>query len=187
MADHNDQRGQQVAATRRRDATRTSAATAKTSARRTVKEAENTAREASGAVSTESKAGIAQAQQLAERAVMVPVGAGLVARDNLVSTVKGFASKYRTRASLERELKRYERRGTTARDRVERQVRGTRIRFERELHQRRGSVERAVGQNRRRLEREVRAVRRDLEKQSGTLAARVEKIVSRAPDRASAS
>jgi hypothetical protein len=186
MADHNDQSGQKAAATRKRDATRTSA-TANTSARRTVKDAENTAREASGAVSAESKVGIAQAQQLAERAVLVPVGAGLVARDNLVSTVKGFASKYRTRASLERELRRYERRGTTARDRVERQVRGTRIRFERELHQRRGSVERAVGQNRRRLEREVRAVRRDLEKQSGTLAARVEKIVSRAPDRASAS
>ena len=63
---------------------------------------------------------------LAERVVLVPVGASLLARDNLVSTVKGFATKYRTRAGFERELKRYERRGATARNRFERQVRKTR-------------------------------------------------------------
>ena len=114
---------------------------------------------------------------LAERAVLVPVGASLLARDNLVSTVKGFATKYRTRAGLERELKRYERRGATARNRFERQVRKTRTRFERELRQRRTRVERTVKQNRRRLEREVRSVRKDLEKQSEQ-SARVEKLVS---------
>jgi hypothetical protein len=58
--------------------------------------------------------------------------------------------------------------------------------IQREVHDRRGNVERAVGQNPRRLEREVRAVRRDLEKQSGTPAARVEKLVAGAADRASA-
>ena len=47
-----------------------------------------------------------QVQQIAERAVLVPVGASLVARDNLVSTVNGLAGKFRTRASVERELKR---------------------------------------------------------------------------------
>ena len=69
--------------------------------------------------------------------MLVPVGASLLARDNLVSTVKGLATKYSTRAGLERELKRYERRGATARNRFERQVRRTRTRFERELRQRR--------------------------------------------------
>ena len=69
--------------------------------------------------------------------------------------------------AFERELKRYERRGATARNRFERQVRKTRTRFERELRQRRTRVERTVKQNRRRLEREVRSVRRDLERQSG--------------------
>jgi predicted nucleic acid-binding Zn-ribbon protein len=116
--------------------------------------------------------------------MLVPFGAGLVARDNLVSTVRGFASKYRTRAGLERELKRYERRGATARNRFERQVRRTRVRFERELRQRRNLVERTVRQNRRRLEREVRSVRRDLSKQS-SLVTRVEKLFSDAQERLS--
>ena len=107
-----------------------------------------------------------------------PVGASLLARDNLVSTVKGLATKYRTRASVERELKRYERRGATARNRFERQVRRTRTKFERELRQRRNRVERTVKQNRRRFEREVRSVRKDLEKQSGTLDARASRSSS---------
>jgi hypothetical protein len=127
--------------------------------------------------STQPKTPVEQAQELAERAVLVPVGASLLVRDNLVSSVKGFATKYRTRASLERELKRYERRGATARNRFERQVRKTRTRFERELRQRRTRVERSVKQNRRRVEREVRSVRRDLERQSENLTARVEKLV----------
>jgi hypothetical protein len=120
---------------------------------------------------------------LAERAVLVPVGAGLLARDNLVSTVRGLATKYRTRASAERELKRYERRGASARNRFERQVRRTRTRFERELRQRRSTVERTMRQNRRRVEREVRSVRRDLGKQSGTIGARMEKFVADAQGR----
>jgi hypothetical protein len=115
---------------------------------------------------------------LAERAVLVPVGAGLLARDNLVSTVRGLATKYRTRTGFERELKRFERRGATARNRFERQVRRTRTRFERQLRQRRSLVERTLKQNRRRVEREVRSVRKDLEKQSGIVSARVEKLVS---------
>jgi hypothetical protein len=126
---------------------------------------------------------VEQAQVLAERAVLVPVGASLLASDNLVATVKDFTTKYRTRTALERELRRYERRGTTARNRFERQVRKTRTRFERELRQRRNSVQRTVKQNRRRFEREVRSVRRDLEKQSATLTKNVEKIVSDAQSR----
>ena len=127
--------------------------------------------------STQPKTPVEQAQQLAERAVLVPVGASLVARDNLVSTVKGFATKYRTRTGLERELRRYERRGATARNRFERQVKRTRTKVERELRQRRSRLERTVRQNRRRLEREVRAVRKDFERQSGVVTSRVEKLV----------
>jgi hypothetical protein len=115
---------------------------------------------------------------IAEQAVLVPFGAGLLARDNLVSSVRELATKYRTRAGVERELKRYARRGTTARNRFERQVRRTRVRFERQVRQRRSLVERTVKQNRRRLEREVRSVRKDLGKQSGILGSRVEKLVT---------
>ncbi len=113
-----------------------------------------------------------QAQVLAERAVLVPVGASLLARENLVSTVKSIATKYGTRKSVERELKRYERRGATARNRFERQVRRTRTTFERELRQRRT-----------RVERDVRSVARDLGKQGDTITSRVEKIVSDAQER----
>jgi predicted nucleic acid-binding Zn-ribbon protein len=115
---------------------------------------------------------------LAERAVLVPVGAGLLAGEDLVSTVKGLAGKYRTRPALERELKRYERRGGTARNRFERQVRRARTRFERELRQRRSLVEKTMRQNQRRLNRELSSVRRDFEKQSGAVSARVERLVS---------
>jgi len=133
--------------------------------------------------STQPKTRVEAAQVLAERAVLVPVGAGLLARDNLVSTVTGLATKYRTRAAVERELKRYERRGASARNRFERRVRRTRTTFERELRQRRTTVERTVTQNRRLVEREVRSVRRDLGKQSGTLGARMEKLVTHAQGR----
>ena len=115
--------------------------------------------------------------------MLVPVGASLLARDNLVSTVKGLTTKYSTRAGLEREIKRYERRGATARNRFERQVRRTRAKFERELRQRRTTVERTVKQNRRQFERQVKSVRKDLEKQSGVVTARVDKLVSDAQER----
>ena len=118
--------------------------------------------------STQPKTRVEQVQEIAERAVLVPVGASLLARDNLVSTVNGLVSKYRTRAGVERELKRFERRGTTARNRVERQVRKTRTRVERELRQRRTRVERAVKHNRRSFERQVRSVRKDLESRLGS-------------------
>ena len=157
---------------------RRSTTTSRSTARRTTQSRTTT-------TSTQPKTRVAAAQELAERAVLVPVGAGLLAGDNLVSTVKGFATKYRTRASVERELKRYERRGASARNRFERQVRRTRTKFERELRQRRTRVERTVKQNRRRVEREVRSVRRDLERQSGTIGARMEKLVSEAQGRLS--
>lgn len=131
---------------------------------------------ASTSTSTQPKTPVQQAQHIAERAVLVPVGASLLARDNLVSSVKGFATRYRTRAAFERELKRYERRGATARNRFERQVRRSRTRFERELRQRRNRVERAVKQNRRRVERDLRSVRR------GNVGAQFDKLVSNAQE-----
>jgi hypothetical protein len=158
MATSNTPRGTRSATTRRTTAARKPAASSTTT-------------------STQPKTPVEQAQHIAERAVLVPVGASLVARDNLVSTVKGLATKYRTRTGFERELRRYERRGVTARNRLERQVRRTRTKVERELRQRRSRLERTVRQNRRRLEREVRAVRKDFERQSGVVTSRVEKLV----------
>src|SRR5437763_839526 len=92
--------------------TRRRATTRKTTARKTT----------SQTTSTQPKTRVEQVQVLAERAVLVPVGASLMARDNLVATVRDLTTRYRTRTALERELKRYERRGVTARNRFERQI-----------------------------------------------------------------
>ena len=102
------------------------------------------------------------AQEYAERAVLVPVGALLVARDNVVATVEGLRESVTSREKAEKELaarrkrlqadiKRYERRGRTERNRVERQVKKARTRVERELRQRRT-----------RVEREIRSTRKDV-------------------------
>ena len=117
--------------------------------------------------------GLGRVQTYAERAVLVPVGAALVARDSVVDAVDDLRGRYSTRAKLERELNRFERRGVTARNRVERELRKTRTRAERELRQRRT-----------RLEREVRNVRREgsgrvapLQKQADLVTARLENLV----------
>jgi hypothetical protein len=135
------------------------------------------------ATSTQPSSPIAQVQQLAERALLIQVGAGLVARDNLVSTVKDLSGKYRTRTDLGRELERYERRGATARTRLEHEMQATRMRIERELRQRRSRLERSVRDSTSRFEREVGSVRRDLEKRTE----RVSRLVGNAQGLISAS
>ena len=92
----------------------------------------------------------------------------------------GLTTKYSTRACVERELKRYERRGATARNRFERQVRKRVRASSATCASGASSSSGRCKQNRRRLERELSAVRKDLEKQSGTVTARVEKLVRRA-------
>ncbi|MBV9047100.1 MAG: hypothetical protein JOY58_02460 [Solirubrobacterales bacterium] len=139
-----------------------------------------------GSTAPHARTPVEQVQDLAERAVLMQVGAGLLARDNLVSTVKGLAARYSTRSGFERELKRYERRGASARGRLEREARRTRTRVERELRQGRTRVERTVAQNRRRLEREVRSVRSDFGKQSEQMSTRVERLVANAQELLSA-
>ena len=159
--------------------------TASPSARRsTATSRRTTSRRSTRSTTAAPRTRVVQAQQLAERAVLVPVGASLLAQENLVSTVRGLATKYRTRAGVEREIKRYERRGATARNRFERQVSKSRTRFERELRHRRTTLERSVKQNRRRLEREVRSVRRDpaaaVTTQAARLIANAQELISSA-------
>src|ERR1700733_5338799 len=62
-------------------------------------------RRTSRTAAAQPKTRVEHAQVLAERALLVPVGASLLARDNLVSTVKGLATKYRTRTTSNRRLK----------------------------------------------------------------------------------
>jgi hypothetical protein len=102
----------------------------------------------------------------ADRVVSIQVGAALVARDSVVATVGGLATKYSSLDKVERELRarqhrletdlrKLERRGTTARDRFERGLRARRDRVERDL----------------------RGVGRDAGAQAGLVGARVENLV----------
>ncbi len=123
-----------------------------TSTKRTATRTTRTAsRSGATSTSTQPRTPVEQVQEIAERAFLIPVGAGLLARENLVSTVKELGNRYSSRAALERELKRYERRGSTARNRFDRQVRKTRTRVERELRQRRSRVEKLVAEAQGRL------------------------------------
>jgi hypothetical protein len=85
----------------------------------------------------------------AERAVLIPVGAALIAREQVVARVNDTIGTFGTPAKANAQLRKFERRGYTARNRLEREVRKTRVRVEREVRQTRGRVEREVRQRRR--------------------------------------
>jgi hypothetical protein len=80
----------------------------------------------------------------AERAVLIPVGAALIARERIVSTVSDTVSTYSSPTKTQAQLRKFERRGATARNRLEREVRKARVRVERELRQRRRKIESTV-------------------------------------------
>lgn len=73
----------------------------------------------------------------AERAVLIPVGAALIARDRVVSGVNDTISSYSSTSRAQVQLRKFERRGNTARKRLEREVRKARTSVERELRKRR--------------------------------------------------
>jgi hypothetical protein len=97
---------------------------------------------------------IAQAQQLAERVVLIPLGAALEARDRVADTVDEIVAKYGSVGAVDRQLKRFERRGGRARTRLEREVRKTRTRLEREARHRRTRLEREATSARRGFDRQ---------------------------------
>src|SRR6267154_181566 len=103
----------------------------------------------------------------AERAVLIPVGAALVARDKVVSSVSDTISTYSSSSKTQAQLRRFERRGATARNRLEREVRKARVRFERELRQRRRVIEKSVN---------------ELDSRRETVAKQVPDIANRVPE-----
>jgi hypothetical protein len=111
----------------------------------------------------------------AERAVLIPVGAALIARERVVSTVSDTISTYGSTSKTQAQLRRFERRGVTARNRLEREVRKARVRVERQLRQRRRGFESTVSE----LEE-----RRDAFAKSGSdLANRVPELASKVQER----
>jgi len=120
-----------------------------------------------------AKTPVDRVTEYAEKAVLVPWGAALIARDNVVSTVTDLRVSYSTPEKAQRELRRFERRGTTARNRLEREVRKTRTRIERELRQRRTAAQRLIKRNRTQVERGLKQRRKDFD----LVSARVENAV----------
>jgi hypothetical protein len=92
-----------------------------------------TAKRATTARSTTSTA----KSSYAERAVLIPVGAALTARDRVVSSVNDTITSYSSTSRAQAQLRKFERRGATARKRLEREVRKARTSVERELRKRR--------------------------------------------------
>ena len=132
-------------------------------------------------VETGAEAGVftrrGRRRQQAERAVLIPVGAALVARDNVVEAVKPYTSATPPSASSPSSSVRC---APTSRSSSVvatppatasvREVKRTRTRVERELRQRRNQATRLVKRNRREAERQVKSVRRDVERQVGEVA-----------------
>jgi hypothetical protein len=102
----------------------------------------------------------------AERAILIPVGAALVARDRVVSSVNDTVSSYSSTSKAQAQLRKFERRGNTARKRLEREVRKART-----------SVEREVRKARTNVERELRARRQDGSELADRLQERIQSLV----------
>ena len=111
--------------------------------------------------------------EYAERAVLIPVGVALTARDRVVSGVSDTLSNYSSGARAQAQLRRFERRGATARNRLEREVRKARVRVERQLRQRRRKIERSVGD----LEQRRDAVAKNSSDLANELANRVQERI----------
>jgi hypothetical protein len=162
------------ASTTRSRSTKAKATRAKAARTRATHQTESAVRQAQTA--TKDTADVVS--DYAERAVLIPVGAALVARDRVVSTVSDTLSTYSSTSKAQAQLRRFERRGATARNRLEREVRKARVRFERELRQRRREIEKTVTQRRRELEKTVS----DIESRRETVAKQVPDIANRVPE-----
>ncbi len=106
---------------------------------------------------------VAYVRQTGERAVDVPVGAAIVTAERVNGLVEPWTSAEKVRkeleslrARVEREINKFERRGTAARRKALTRVRRTRNQLERELKQRRSSLESTVRENRARFEEQLK-------------------------------
>ena len=152
-------------------ATKSKSTRAKSSRTRAVHQTESAARAAQ--IASRDTAQVVG--DYAERAVLIPVGAALIARDRVVSTVTGTISTYSSSTKTQQQLRRFERRGVTARNRLEREVRKARVRVERDLRQRRRTIEKSVS--------ELEDRRDAITKSSSDLANRIPELVENAQER----
>lgn len=114
--------------------------TASTKAKADATRARTAAAKDAAEAKTAVKTRIEQAADVAEKSVLVPIGAVLVTRDKVLAAVDELRSTYSTRKKTEAELKRFERRGTTAlkpikktAERVEAELRESGTKIEKEF------------------------------------------------------
>jgi hypothetical protein len=171
-------------ATTRRTASKATAPRASTKAKASAAKGART-RAAHQAQSTVSATQNATAQtagvfgDYAERAVLIPVGAALIARDRVVSGVSDTLASYSSSSKAQAQLKKFERRGLTARKRLEREVRKARVRVERELRQRRKNIESTLNET----VSEIEGRREKIVKNGSELANRVPELATQAQER----
>jgi hypothetical protein len=158
----------------RTSATSNSRANSTTSARNAAQRSE--ASQVKEGVTKARNGAVAIAKQTAERAVDVPVGAALTARDRIVETVDSLSTTAKRekelkslRTQVTREFNRFERRGGQARRKATQRVRTTRNRVEREAKSRRREVEKAVKQNRTKAERQLKKAQNAVSERVGAL------------------
>ena len=117
------------AANRGAAARKTTAAKTKTTATRTRTSAAKQAADAKNA----AKGPVNRVTEVAEKSVLVPVGAALIARERVTSAIDELRTTYSTRTKARNELRRFERRGTKALQGLERDAKKTRERVEKDV------------------------------------------------------
>lgn len=162
-----------TAATKRSTTAKKAATTRKANA--TTATAKSTAKTTAKKVAPEPTT-VETVQAYAEKAVLIPVGAALIARDRVTATVDELTTKYGSKDAAQKQfdalvkelsadLKKAEKRGATARTKAERELKKNRTKVERELRTRRTKAERELKKNRTKAEKEIKAFRADVDKQ----------------------
>jgi hypothetical protein len=125
-------------------ATKRTTTRAKATSRATARSAEAKTQTAAKTAVKDSQSTIDRVGDVAERAALTSVGAVLTARDSVEKAVADIRSNYSTATKREARLKKFERRGSTARKSLERDVKKARTRVEQELKARRERVSKVV-------------------------------------------
>jgi hypothetical protein len=150
----------------------------KTTAKSNATRAGNARAKAAKATKAEVKSGVKLVETYAERAVLVPVGAALAAREAIAQTVGDLIDTCSSTKKAEAQLKRFEKRGLTARTKLEREASKARKRVEHEISKRRSDVEKAAS----RFDRRRHSVEKRVTGQVSDVTAKIDETVRQAAD-----
>jgi hypothetical protein len=126
-----------------------------------------------------------QVAGVAESAVLVPVGAALEVRDRLVGAIQPWTKRStaeREITRVRRDVRRYERRGSVARNRLVRQLRQRRSQLLRLVRGQRRQTQRTLKRTERTLRQNRRKAQNGLRKQSRQVQRAVQPQVSKVQD-----